>query len=66
MDKPIKTIKILPGCILCGNCEIICPEVFEVNKQAHIKEGIDVSRYIDCINEAIDMCPVGVIKADAS
>jgi ferredoxin len=51
-------------CISCGNCESICPEVFEVPDKMVVKAGVDFSKYEDTIKEAIDSCPTSVIKAE--
>jgi ferredoxin len=51
-------------CISCGNCESICPDVFEVPEKMAVKNGVDFSKYEDSIKEAIDACPTGVIKAE--
>ncbi|MCX7656016.1 MAG: ferredoxin [Treponemataceae bacterium] len=51
-------------CISCGNCEAICPEVFEVPDKMVVKGGVDFSKYEDKIREAIESCPTGVIKAE--
>ncbi|WP_347812558.1 ferredoxin [Treponema sp. J25] len=51
-------------CISCGNCEAICPEVFEVPDKMVVKGGVDFSKYEDKIREAVESCPTGVIKAE--
>uniref|UniRef100_A0A7C3E471 Ferredoxin n=1 Tax=Gracilinema caldarium TaxID=215591 RepID=A0A7C3E471_9SPIR len=51
-------------CISCGNCESICPEVFEVPDKMVVKAGVDFSKYEASIKEAIDACPTNVIKAE--
>lgn len=51
-------------CISCGNCEAICPEVFEVPDKMIVKSGVDFSAYEDKIQESIDACPTAVIKAE--
>jgi len=55
-------VKILPGCISCGTCEVVCPKVFSVNSVSKVREGTDLKEHEDCIEEAADMCPVGVIE----
>ena len=49
-------------CIGCGACVAICPKVFEMgeDKKSHIKK--DADKDSDCIDEAIDSCPVGAIS----
>jgi len=58
----IKKVWIEEGCISCSLSEAICPEVFEVEGSASVKEGINFSNYEDEIIEAAGSCPVGVIK----
>ena len=60
----MKRVKILPGCISCGTCAVICPEVFEVKNISVIKENVDFNKYSDKIEEAADMCPVSVIEIE--
>ncbi len=52
------------GCIGCGLCESICPEVFKLDDEgkANAVEGdIDV-KYENGCQEAAKDCPVSVIK----
>lgn len=58
MKKP----KIIPGCITCGTCEFIAPEVFEVLDVAYVKKNIDFEKYEKEILKAVKECPVKVIK----
>lgn len=58
----IKDIDIVPGCISCGTCEFVCPEVFEVKEVARVKKGVDFMPCSEAIDCAADSCPVGVIK----
>ena len=60
----MKSVKIEPGCISCGSCEFIAPEVFEVTDTSHVKEGVDIQRYQACIRNAAAKCPVQVIKIE--
>ncbi len=50
------------GCTACGVCEDICPEVFHVEDEAIVIEGVNYSDYTDEIKEAAESCPVEVIK----
>ena len=50
------------GCTACGLCESICSEVFEVQDEAIVKEGVDLGEYEEQIKEAAEDCPVEVIK----
>ncbi len=58
----ISKVWIEEGCTACGLCEDSCPEVFEVQDIAVIKDGVDFSTYEDQIQEAAESCPVEVIK----
>jgi ferredoxin len=62
MEKNMKKVWIAPGCITCGRCEFIAPEVFEVSDVAHVKDDIDPARHASAIQEAAKTCPVQVIK----
>lgn len=58
----ITKVEILEGCISCGVCESICPEVFEMPDTARVKSGVNYNQYEEKIKEAADACPVSVIK----
>lgn len=60
----IKKAYVSPGCISCGTCESICPEVFEVNATAHVRADADIKKYEELIREAADICPVQAIKVE--
>lgn len=60
--KKIKNVKVLPGCISCGTCQVVCPEVFRIDDISHVKEDIDIQNYQECIKEAAEMCPVQTIE----
>ena len=62
--KKIKKVEIVPGCISCGTCEVICPQVFEVKDISYVKRDADPTAHDDLVEEASDMCPVSVIKVD--
>ncbi|CCY62279.1 tRNA (guanine-N(7)-)-methyltransferase [Clostridium sp. CAG:967] len=57
------TVKIEDGCIACGACESICDAVFKVEDVATVNESA-VADNIDCVKEAADACPVGVIVVE--
>ena len=59
---PIIKVWIEDGCISCGVCEAICPQVFVVEDIAEVIEGVDYSQYEESIKEAAEDCPVAVIK----
>ena len=63
------------GCIECGGCESVCSVVFELKedeKASIIKkyrsrdpsEGEVEDDLISCIEEAIEACPVDVIRME--
>ncbi len=47
-------------CIGCGACAGICPDGFQMggDGKAEVKDAS-----ADCIQSAVDSCPVGAIKA---
>jgi len=57
-------------CISCGSCSAVCSDVFELdeNSKACFKEGNSPTELeIDdpgCIDEAVEICPVQVIKVE--
>jgi ferredoxin len=58
----IKKVWIEEGCSACGLCEEICPEVFKLEDEATVIEGVNYSEYEVKIKEAAESCPVEVIK----
>ncbi len=58
----MKKITIIPGCVSCGTCQAICPEVFIVKDVAKIKQDADLELYEKKIKEAVEMCPVNAIE----
>jgi ferredoxin len=64
VDSMIKKLTIEPGCITCGVCSFVAPDVFEVTDISHIKEGIDLQKHKLCIMQAVEQCPVQVIVCD--
>ena len=59
---PIQKVWIIEGCTACGVCEATCPEVFEVQDEAIVKEGVNFNDYEQEIIESAESCPVEVIK----
>jgi len=49
-------------CISCGQCEAVCPEVFEIPDKMVVKAGVDFAKYEAGIKDAVDACPTSVIK----
>jgi len=58
----ITKVWIEVGCIACGSCEGICPEVFTVTDQSRVQEGVSFADYEAQIKEAAESCPAEVIK----
>lgn len=60
----MKKVWIDPGCITCGVCEFIAPEIFEVTDISHIKKCAPIQEQSEEIKAAAQACPVNVIKYD--
>jgi len=60
----MKNVKIEPGCISCGSCQFIAPEVFEVISTSQVKHPVDFQKFEECIRNAAAKCPVQVIKIE--
>ncbi len=58
----MKKVIINPGCITCGACEFIAPEVFEVTDISHVKKDAPLEQCKDEIRQAAQSCPVQVIE----
>lgn len=58
----MKKVFIEPGCITCGVCEFIAPEIFEVTDISHVRSDADLQKHKDRIKEAAVLCPVNVIQ----
>jgi ferredoxin len=58
----LKKVEIIEGCIACGLCSEICPEVFVMDDLATVIPGVNYSDYEDKVIEAAESCPVEVIK----
>ena len=58
----INRVWIEEGCIACGLCEEICPDVFRMEDEATVIEGAEFNAFEDQIEEAAESCPVEVIK----
>jgi ferredoxin len=50
-------------CTLCGACEAICPEVFEVPEKMIVVDDADLN-LIEEIEEAAEGCPVATIAIE--
>ena len=56
-------VKVNEGCLGCGACTGICPDVFELDDEGLAK--VIVAETEDpAVQDAIDGCPVGVIEAE--
>ena len=58
----LESVKIEPGCISCGSCEFLVPEVFKVIITSQVKTGVDYTQLEERIKDAAAKCPVQVIK----
>lgn len=58
---PITKVWITDGCTACGLCESICPDVFEMQDVAIVKEGADFASNDADIKDAAASCPVEII-----
>lgn len=61
-DNTAKKVIIQSGCITCGVCEFVAPDVFEVTDVSHVKKNISYKKYKDQIDQAVAQCPVNVIQ----
>ena len=60
----MKKVTIDPGCITCGTCEFIAPEVFSVTDICHVISAADLVTNAEAIKCAARACPVQVIKTE--
>ncbi len=56
-------VRIVEGCIACGVCESICPNVFTVYDTAQA-DNANVPGFESECREASAACPVSVIKIE--
>jgi ferredoxin len=56
-------ITIVPGCIACGVCESLCPEVFTVVEDSEANNDNVPGHEQNC-RDAAQACPVSVIKIE--
>ncbi len=60
----MKVPKVDPKkCEACGNCEAICPEVFEIKEEDNVSHVIagDFTGLEGCIEAAVENCPEDAI-----
>lgn len=62
--KNKKKILVNPGCIACGACEHIAPEVFKVGDKSVVKDNFDCDKNMEKVKKAIEACPVGAIELE--
>lgn len=62
----MKAIVDRSGCISCGACASVCPEVFEMDDEDLAKVIVDEvpEGAEDSAQEAADSCPVSVISVE--
>ncbi|HEX2935470.1 MAG TPA: ferredoxin [Bacteroidales bacterium] len=58
----IKKVWMEEGCTSCGLCADICPDVFEIQDIAVVKNDVDYTAHSDEIKDAAEGCPVEIIK----
>ena len=51
-------------CAATGQCEMICPEVFEVDLVAEVRDEHPGPSLRERVREAADACPTGAILLD--
>jgi ferredoxin len=54
-------IEINEECIGCETCVELCPEVFQMNEETEKAVVIAPDSDAECVDEAIDSCPVEAI-----
>lgn len=52
------------GCIGCGVCAQICPDVFHIAEDGLSEVIASPDGFEDAVSEAADSCPVDVIAID--
>ena len=60
----MKNVTVEPGCISCGSCQFIAPEVFEIVSTSQVKYPVDFKAFEERIRNAAIKCPVQVIKIE--
>lgn len=54
-------IQITEECIGCESCVELCPDVFKMDESTEKAVVIDSASNADCVEEAMETCPVGAI-----
>lgn len=60
----MKKVTVEPGCITCGLCEFIAPDVFEITDVSRVKPAAPISEHKKAVEQAALLCPVQVIKIE--
>jgi ferredoxin len=61
----IKSVTISDDCTACEVCVGLCPEVFEMGEEkAVVIRCADLAGNAECIQEAIESCPVEAITIE--
>lgn len=60
----MKNVKIEPGCISCGSCAYLAPEIFEVTDVSRVKKDADIVQFAQQIQVAAQKCPMQVIHIE--
>ncbi len=50
-------------CVGCGLCTQVCSDVFEMTADGKADVMSDANLEADCIQDAVDQCPVSAISA---
>lgn len=57
----MKKVFVQPGCITCGVCEFIAPDIFQVTDISHVRSNAPLKDQSEQIKQAAIACPVQVI-----
>lgn len=62
----VKVVVNSEGCIGCGACVAICPNIFQFwdDNKSHVVKQPETEEEIKCAKEAAEACPVQVIKIE--
>jgi len=60
----IVRVWVTEECTGCGLCETTCPDVFQLNDQASVKEDADLAANEELVRQAADECPVEAIQVE--
>ena len=60
----MKKVYIKPGCIGCGLCQEIAPEIFHVHNKSEVRADANIELQDIKIEEAARQCPMGVIVCE--